>query len=77
MGDYAHGYVLVVACRDDAGAAKALRGLRAEREDPDALVRSVALEDLISAFKVRADTKEWATTFERRYLDLSPARKQE
>ena len=71
-GGYAHGHVLVVACRDDGGAAKALRGLRAELVDPDALVRSLPLEDLIGAFKKRTETKEWAGAFERRYLDLSP-----
>lgn len=71
---FAHGHVLVVACRDDVGAAKALSGLRAELAEPESLVRAVTLEDLTSAFKERADTEQWANAFERRYLDLSPVR---
>ena len=71
-GDYAHGHALVVCCRDDAGAAKALKGLREELIAPDDLVRSVALEELMTAFRARAETQTWAAEFERRYLDLSP-----
>ena len=65
---YAQGHVLVVACREDAGAVKALGGLRAELADPESLLRAVALEHLISAFSERTDTKQWATAFEGRYL---------
>ena len=73
-GRFAHGHVLVVACRDDRGVEKAMSGLRAQHDRLEDLVRHVALEDLIASFKARQDTAEWASAFDRRYLNLEPVR---
>jgi hypothetical protein len=69
---YEDGHVLVLACREDPGAKKAVNGLREQLVNPDALLRHLALEDLIAAFRKVPETANWALAFERRYLDLTP-----
>lgn len=67
---YRHGHVVVLACRGDAGAARAVAGLREQLVVPDSLVRAAALEDLIEACAQREGLRPWAREFSRRYLDL-------
>jgi hypothetical protein len=69
---YRHGHVVVLACRGDAGAARAVAGLREQLVAPDLLVRAATLEDLIEAATQREGLRQWALGFRRRYLDLSP-----
>ena len=71
-GKYDLGHAVVIACRGDSGAEKAVAGLRSELVEPESLIRSVALEELVDAFVARPATKAWALEFRRRYLDLSP-----
>lgn len=71
---YAFGHAVVVACKGDTGAQRALLGLQGELVAPETVLRSAALENLMVAFSQRAATKDWARDFTRRYLDLSPVR---
>jgi len=69
---YDEGCVVVVSLADDQGARKAIAGLRQELLNPDDSLRSVSLEDLISACETEATLAEWAGEFNRRYLNLAP-----
>jgi hypothetical protein len=64
--------VAVVACAGDAKVEKAVSGLRGQLVEPDALVRAVTLEELVSPFAELPATAAWARAFRERYLDLAP-----
>lgn len=69
---YDEGCVVVVSLADDPGARKAIAGLHQELMNPDATLRSMSLEKLISVCETKAKLTEWAGEFNRRYLDLAP-----
>jgi len=71
---YAFGHAVVVACRGDTAAERALLGLRAELAAPETVLRSVALESLMEGFSHRTAVEDWARAFTQRYLDLGPVR---
>ena len=71
-GEFDEGRVVVLSCRGDAGAERAIAGLSAELRDPPALLRSATYEELVAAFDSEPELSSWAADFRRRYLDLTP-----
>lgn len=72
-GSEGRGSVAVVAMSDDAGAAKAVDRVRAEMADThqDRLL-SIPIESILDTTDALApELSWWATSFRRRYLDLS------
>jgi hypothetical protein len=72
-GSEGRGSVAVVALTDDAGAAKAVDGVRAEMTDThrDRLL-SISIESILDTVDDLApELSWWATSFRRRYVDLS------
>ena len=70
--EFDEGRVVVLSCRGDAGAERAIAGLSAELRDPPALLRSATYEELVAAFDSEPELSSWAAEFRRRYLDLTP-----
>ena len=70
--EFDEGRVVVLSCRGDAGAERAITGLSAELRDPPALLRSATYEELVAAFDSEPELSSWAADFRRRYLDLTP-----
>ncbi len=70
--EFDEGRVVVLSCRGDAGAERAIAGLSAELRDPPALLRSATYEELVAAFDSEPELSSWAADFRRRYLDLTP-----
>ena len=66
------GRVLLVALQDDPHVDRAMKLVSSVHDDPQGLIQVVTLERLIDAANQQAELREWATDFERRYLDLSP-----
>lgn len=69
---YVAGHVVVVACKDDRTAEAAVRGMSEQLLAPDDVLRHVALEDLVEHAGQHPPLADWAGSFRRRYLDLSP-----
>ena len=70
--EFDEGRVVVLSCRGDAGAERAIAGLSAELRDPPALLRSATYEELVAAFDSEPQLSSWAADFRGRYLDLTP-----
>ncbi len=70
--EFDEGRVVVLSCRGDVGAERAIAGLSAELRDPPALLRSTTYEELVAAFDSEPELSSWAADFRRRYLDLTP-----
>jgi hypothetical protein len=70
-GGYGLGHAVVIAGGDDRAARRAVASVRAELEEPDDLLRSVSLEQLIDHCHLEQSLSEWAAQFHQRYLDLS------
>ena len=70
--EFADGHVVVISCKRDPGAKKAIVGLERELDDPAALLRTVTYEEVVSQFATMPGCDGWARKFQRRYLDLSP-----
>ena len=66
------GICVVAALAEDADAAEAVDRLSAVHGNASAIVRHRSLEDLVEALGAVPGLGEWATDFQRRYLDLDP-----
>lgn len=71
-GGFEQGHVAVVACAGDGKVVDAMKGLREQLVEPETVLRSVTLDDLVSSFAEFPATATWARAFQRRYLDLTP-----
>lgn len=70
--EYDRGHVVVISCKGDAAAERAIGGLSAELCEPASLLRSTTYEALIDILVCIPESSCWAKKFRRRYLDLSP-----
>ena len=70
--EYDAGHVVVVSCKGDSAAEKAIAGLSAELHEPASLLRSTTYEALIDVLVCIPESSCWARKFRSRYLDLSP-----
>jgi hypothetical protein len=64
------GTVVVVTTTEDPGATKAVAGIRPLLREPDARLRHVHLEDIVTAARAEPDLRAWADLFHIRYLDV-------
>ncbi|MDP6822453.1 MAG: hypothetical protein QF554_04100 [Dehalococcoidia bacterium] len=65
------GHVAVLACRDDRGLATAVKSFESQMDEPLSLLRVANYEDLIDEADKIPALADWASAFNRRYLDLS------
>ena len=70
--EFADGHVVVISCKGDQGAEKAIAGLERELDEPGTLLRAATYEDVMSQFTNMRGCDGWASEFRRRYLDLLP-----
>lgn len=70
--EFADGHVVVLFCKGDPAAEKAIAGLERELDEPAALLRTATYEDVVSQFAAIPGCRRWASEFQRRYLDTSP-----
>ena len=70
--EYDRGHVVVISCKGDRAAEKAIAGLSAELAEPASLLRSTTYEALIDILVCITESSCWAKEFRHRYLDLSP-----
>ena len=73
--EFADGHVVVISCKGDEGAEKAIAGLERELDEPATLLRAATYEDVVSQFANMPGCDAWASGFQRRYLDTSPVRR--
>ncbi|MCY3801644.1 MAG: hypothetical protein OXG46_08685 [Chloroflexi bacterium] len=69
--EYDRGHVVVISCKGDSAAEKAIAGLKADLFEPASLLRSTTYEALIDVLVCIPESACWAKEFRRRYLDLS------